>query len=225
MRLLAFDTTGERLGLALDDGGRVRRRLERGGRDQDEVLQGAVDRLLKAAGLALSDIDAFVAVTGPGRFTGIRVGLTFATVLAKALGKKAVGVSWFEACAWRVFALAGEGELIVAAVPGWKGEFFFQVFRREQDRPRPLHPPRWARPEDLSRELKADLGEAEARFVGPAGPAMLEHARGAAAAGGPLAAVDLLPPAKARLAAADVDELAPLYVKPPHYEKSAPRAT
>lgn len=202
MRLLAFDTTGDRLSLALDDGKKVRRRLERVGRDQDEMFPGAADRLLKSAGLELSDIDAFVAASGPGRFTGIRVGLTYATVLAKTLGKKAAGVSWLEACAWKAPASA---RLVVAVVPGWKGESFFQVFRRGEDGPRPIQPPGWAAPERLAQAVRESAGGEEAL--------VLEDKT--------LSAVDLLAPARARLASGRLEELAPLYIKPPHYEKPA----
>src|SRR5581483_341942 len=130
----------------------------------------------------------------------IRVGLTFAGVLARSLGKKAVGVSWLEAAAWKV---QGPSPLAAVVVPGWKGESFFQIFRWEKIGPVAVHPPRWSKPEGLETAMRADLGGAEAQIVDKP----------------ELDASDLLVPARARLAAGTVEELAPLYIKPPHYEK------
>lgn len=217
MRLLAIDTTGERLSVALYDRGKVRSRLAARSSEQDDQLPGEVAKLLRAAKLKAKDVDAFVAPTGPGRFTGIRVGLTFVGVLAKALGKKAVGVSWLEACAWRSTA-AGP---IVAVVPGWKGEFFFQVFRRSPEGPVAAHPPRWSDPAGLAQRVESDLGGADKSLIGPGAPEALKFLRGRALAKGdePLRAEDLLEPARAQLERGVFAEFAPLYLKPAHYER------
>lgn len=218
MRLLAFDTTGERLSIALLDGGRRRVRTAKASAEQDEQLTKETERLLRSAKLRLADMDAFAAATGPGRFTGIRVGLTFVGVLAKALGKPAVGVSWLEAAAWKA---ARGNELVVSVVQGWKGELFFQVFRRDGERPEPLRPPRWSQPAGLAAAVKADLGGRAASLVGPAAPAAAEllgrEAPGEEEARR-LDAADLLVAAKARLERGSEDPLEPLYIKPAHYE-------
>ncbi|MBI4422227.1 MAG: tRNA (adenosine(37)-N6)-threonylcarbamoyltransferase complex dimerization subunit type 1 TsaB [Elusimicrobia bacterium] len=218
-KLLAFDTTADRLTLALDDGRTVRARLARAGVEQDELLTPEAERLLRAAKLELADLDAFVAATGPGRFTGIRVGLTFAGVLARALGKRAVGVSWLEACAWRAAPTPGR---VVAVLPGWKGELFFQAFERLATTVRPLEAPRWCVPEDFARTLGPRLGSGEFRLVGPAAGkalALAPAARLAEVDDRPLAAADLLAPARERLEAGRTEALEPLYIKPAHYER------
>jgi tRNA threonylcarbamoyladenosine biosynthesis protein TsaB len=51
---------------------------------------------LGAAGLKIGDIDCFAAVTGPGSFTGIRVGVCTAAGFNFALNKKIIGVTAFE---------------------------------------------------------------------------------------------------------------------------------
>ena len=50
------------------------------------ALGGAVERLLAAAGLAASDVARVAVVTGPGSFTGLRIGLAFAKGLHAATG-------------------------------------------------------------------------------------------------------------------------------------------
>jgi tRNA threonylcarbamoyl adenosine modification protein YeaZ len=58
-----------------------------------------VDRLLTAAGVAATDLDALVVGTGPGSFTSTRIGLSVARGLALALGIPGAGVSTLAALA------------------------------------------------------------------------------------------------------------------------------
>lgn len=57
-----------------------------------EELLGRIDGLLREAGLGLADVGAIVAGTGPGAFTGMRVGLATAKALARGLDVPIVGV-------------------------------------------------------------------------------------------------------------------------------------
>jgi tRNA threonylcarbamoyl adenosine modification protein YeaZ len=61
-------------------------------RHSQELLP-AVQRLLERAGLRLNDLAAVVVGTGPGAFTGLRVGLATAKTLAHELGVPVVGIA------------------------------------------------------------------------------------------------------------------------------------
>jgi tRNA threonylcarbamoyladenosine biosynthesis protein TsaB len=83
-----------------------------------------IDRVLRGAGLQLSDVDLFAAATGPGSFTGLRIGLATVKSLAVAMNKKCLGVSTLAAVAHA----AGESERTVALLPAGRGEVFAQMF-------------------------------------------------------------------------------------------------
>lgn len=74
--------------------GEVRRDMPRG---QDQYLPCVVDELLKDCGVALSDVTRLAVVTGPGSFTGLRVGVSYMRAMALALDVPCVGITALEA--------------------------------------------------------------------------------------------------------------------------------
>ena len=79
-------------------------------RGHGELLSPAIDDCLRDAGLAPADIAAVVAGTGPGPYTGLRVGLVTAAAFADAVGAPAYGVCSLDAIA---AACADEPALLV----------------------------------------------------------------------------------------------------------------
>ena len=95
MLILAFDTATEVATSALvADGELLGERVSRAG-----TLLEDVDALLRQAGARPTDLDALAVGTGPGSFTGLRVGLALARGLALALDLPAAGVSTLDALA------------------------------------------------------------------------------------------------------------------------------
>src|SRR5690554_2289313 len=70
-------------------------------RGHSQHLIPVIECLLKDAELDLKDITAFAVVTGPGSFTGIRVGLATVKGFAYALDKPIVAVTGMQALAWQ----------------------------------------------------------------------------------------------------------------------------
>ena len=78
-------------------------------RGHGELLAPAIQRALEAAGNVPEDLDAIVVGTGPGPYTGLRVGLVTAAVMSELLGIPAYGV-----CSLDGIALPGSTMLVAA---------------------------------------------------------------------------------------------------------------
>ncbi|MEL7545817.1 MAG: tRNA (adenosine(37)-N6)-threonylcarbamoyltransferase complex dimerization subunit type 1 TsaB [Pseudomonadota bacterium] len=98
MRILALNTAWAGCETALIDGDTcLAERSEEMARDQDSRLPGLVQETIAASGVALAELDRLAVITGPGSFTGIRVGVAFARGLALALNIPCLGVTSLEA--------------------------------------------------------------------------------------------------------------------------------
>ena len=112
--LLAFDTSAAQCAAALLCDGKITTRVEKMARGQGERLMGLLEELLAKAGLVWADLDGIGVGTGPGNFTGIRIGVSAARGLALGLGKPAAGVSMFDTTA----RLANRAQTFVPAPRG-----------------------------------------------------------------------------------------------------------
>jgi tRNA threonylcarbamoyladenosine biosynthesis protein TsaB len=122
--VLAIDTTHEFGSLALARGTETLEEvLLHAPTGFAHVLYSQLSRLLERHGIALGSIDCFAAASGPGSFTGVRVGLACVKGLAEALGKPAVAVSNLQALA--TFAYGG---LRAAVIDARRGDIYGGVY-------------------------------------------------------------------------------------------------
>ncbi len=124
--------------------------------NQEKRLFLSLDRLLKKAGARLEDVSGVCAVRGPGRFTGIRIGLTLAGSLELLLGCRARGVTVFEVLALAAAPLLPAGGKLAVLLHAFKDEYFVQFYRVAPGGkvPEALGAPVWL-PEEGARELLA----------------------------------------------------------------------
>ncbi len=124
MTILALDTTS-RLGSValLRDGALLEVRAIEAPKGFAANLYPEIRGLLERNNTALTDVDCFAAASGPGSFTGIRIGLTAAKSLAEVNGKKVVGVSNL-----RAMAELGEGRFRAPVMDARRGEVYAAVF-------------------------------------------------------------------------------------------------
>lgn len=128
MLILAFDTTSEHGGVALcRDFECLASAESRGEANYSVTLFQMVDALLSDTKLRLQDVDLIAAATGPGSFTGIRVGLAAAQGWAQAIGCAVRGVSVLEAMAEQARSAA---HWAVPILDARRGEFYVSVVHR-----------------------------------------------------------------------------------------------
>ena len=137
MLLLAVDTSSA-VSAALYDGTEVlAERSTYDPRRHVELLTPTIDEVLEDAGVARRDITGLVAGTGPGPFTGLRVGLVTARTMGLALGVDVVGVCSLDALALqaeRHLAVRGErrdGAELVVATDARRREVYWARYRVE----------------------------------------------------------------------------------------------
>lgn len=94
------------------------------GVSHSNTLLHDIDRLLSEARVDLSEIDLFAVATGPGSFTGLRIGIATVKGLAATLDRPIVGIPTLEAVAHA----AGPSARSVALLPAGRGEVFAQLF-------------------------------------------------------------------------------------------------
>jgi tRNA threonylcarbamoyladenosine biosynthesis protein TsaB len=111
------------------------------------VLQSA----LKKTGLSRADLDCIGVGVGPGSLTGVRVGIAFAKGVVFALRKPLVGVSSFEAIAWRRRDFNG---LISVIVDARMGGFYCAGYRWEGENVEEIDPLSLYDKKSLAKHLK-----------------------------------------------------------------------
>lgn len=123
-RILAIDTTGEDGSIALVEGAAVVEERALFSRDGfAHVLFGEMEDLLARHALDWKSIDIFASASGPGAFTGVRVGLAAVKGLAEAAGRKVIAVSNLQALAW-----FGTKPLRATLIDARRGDVFAAVY-------------------------------------------------------------------------------------------------
>jgi len=122
--VVGIETATELVGVALadDDGPRAAWWVT-GRRRHAEVLAPALSALLEHTGVAMADVGLVIVDTGPGLFTGLRVGIAAAKGLAQGLGVGVLGLSSLEVLARAAFD-AGVTGTVVPVVDARRGEVF-----------------------------------------------------------------------------------------------------
>jgi tRNA threonylcarbamoyladenosine biosynthesis protein TsaB len=141
-------------------------------------LPGELIALLEHEDVTLADVDIFAVATGPGSFTGLRIGIATMQGLAVAMGKPLIGISAFEA----LVALGGSGltldpnpphvrhesgptRRIAAWIDAWRGEVYAALYEDGRE----VEPPVVARPEHLFQQLSGRdtvfIGDGAAAFA------------------------------------------------------------
>jgi len=112
------------------------RSVRKAGLKQENYLIDVINKTLAYGGASLTDVGQVCVARGPGRFTGIRIGLTFASVLKAISGSEVCAATVFEMlvhemrknAACKKWLAANEGGLIACVIHAFREEYFCQLF-------------------------------------------------------------------------------------------------
>ena len=173
MRLLAIDTALAACSAAVlntADGGIVANESLPMMRGHAEALMPLIARVMKTSGLAFSELDRIAVTTGPGSFTGLRVGISAARGLGLATKIPTVGVSTLSALAAPYLGVDDKTP-VIAVIDARHAHVYLQVFGPGG---RTLLTPRLA---PLSEAVRA-ASDPPARIVGSAARAVADQLSG-----------------------------------------------
>lgn len=164
MNILAFDTALGGCSIAvITPRGHAMRQVETP-RDQAKILLPLINDTLAEAGIDYADLDRIVTTTGPGSFTGLRLGLSTAKALALSLNKPLVGVTTFD-------VIAAQFNTPVAVILETKRSDFYAGL--------PGTPPMAGSADEIKKAFKDQkyplAGDAIARFMNEAGDEWADH--------------------------------------------------
>ena len=126
-RILAIDTTAQFGSLALFSAPEsVDELLLHAPEGFGHILYQQIDRILKRNQLTIGNIDVFAVASGPGSFTGVRIGLAAAKGLSEATGKPLIVASNLKA-----LAILGSAPLRASILDARRGEIYGAVYDAE----------------------------------------------------------------------------------------------
>ena len=129
MKILALDSSATVASVALCEDCRLLSEYTvNNGNTHSETLLPMIESMLAHFSLSASDIDLFAASSGPGSFTGVRIGAATVKGLAFASGKPCIGVSTLEAIAYNAIARKG---LICPVMNARRSQVYTALFRSD----------------------------------------------------------------------------------------------
>lgn len=131
MKILALDTSGQTVSAAIVEDYITIGEFSVLSRScqHSEILVPMLDRLFAFTGLAEADMDYVACVSGPGSFTGLRVGAATALALANGLGKQLIGVPTLDALAYNAGYGAAPGTLVVPMMDARRSQVYTAFYR------------------------------------------------------------------------------------------------
>src|SRR5439155_8655993 len=154
LKILSIDTSSRAGSILLGEDQKVLGEINLDSSETHSVrLLSGVDYLLKNLGIRLLDLDAFAVVSGPGSFTGIRIGLTTIKGLADSTSKPTIPITALEAWVEKFPAQQG---ILAPLIDARRGEVYWAVFERVGEAVRELTAGRVDKPAQMLSQLVQD---------------------------------------------------------------------
>ena len=153
---LVMDTSSSPLLLALEKDGKIYTATRKGIK-QEKLLFPTLQKLLTKANVALPDVSRVFIIRGPGRFTGIRISLTFASMLKYLNHAEVRGATLFEvlrrqtesSAVFKKWKKENPNGVLGVVLHAFREEYFLQFFDEEN------HAPLWLSREELLKRLSS----------------------------------------------------------------------
>jgi tRNA threonylcarbamoyladenosine biosynthesis protein TsaB len=127
MKILAIDTSSEVACVALlDDNKILCHKKSHDKKTHSQLLMPIISDVIQESGIDISQIDVFAAVTGPGSFTGLRIGVTTVKALTYSMGKRTAAVNSLDSLALNV---NGQAEFICPIIEARNDQVFTAVYK------------------------------------------------------------------------------------------------
>ncbi len=124
MKVFYIDTSSSYLYAGISDNDILLSSVKKNlGSDMSKFTIKEVENLFKEASLESSDIDKIIVVKGPGSYTGIRIGMTFAKIMAWSLKKEIVSITSLEA-----MSVLETSKVIVPLIDARRGFVFAGIY-------------------------------------------------------------------------------------------------
>ena len=152
MKILSVDTSTATCTVGVADGDRLlAESVNSNGQTHVRHLMGMIHKALGTSGVSIREIDGFAVVTGPGTFTGLRIGIGTVKGLACALSRPVVGVT-------SLAALAAQADLptklVCPVIDARRGEVYYGLYAPTQGEPVPAGMHHVAPPSELARNIR-----------------------------------------------------------------------
>ena len=131
-KLLALDSSTSTTKVSLWIDGQLSHYQTKKPRQVAQQLLPFVQQALDEASLPFSQLDAIAAATGPGSFTGLRIGIGAAQGLSMANGIPLIGISSLELLAYSAINKLSSDDFLVC-LPAREQEVYFAAYNRDKD--------------------------------------------------------------------------------------------
>ena len=132
MKILSVDSSAIVASVALSDDGRLLAEYTLNNKNtHSETLLPMIESLLSFFSMSADDVDLFAVSTGPGSFTGVRIGTATVKGLAFAKGKPCVGVSTLEAIAYNLRFHKG---IVCPVMNARRSQVYTAIFRSDGEK-------------------------------------------------------------------------------------------
>ncbi len=189
--ILAIDTSTEMASIALFDRDRgvLAEQSWLSGREQTTQLLPNVQRMMALVNVRVTDLTGVAVATGPGSFSGVRIGISTAKTLAYALAIPVWGVPSLDILSYQQVAVTAAQ--VCAVLNAGRGRLAWAIYRTRATKWQRLTPYANSSPNELAAavlQLKSNVATLFCGEIGPDAAAVLKEALGKEAAIAPASA-------------------------------------